>query len=126
DLAVNVNDLGIGVGTQSRERVMEDRCRPGRVEGWRFNLVHRSGLFEVLVDAGGDEGVVAVYGLLKHRARNRLPLIGIADTAGEFANRIRAEEEAVRIDIRRLWVPLLSCHRIGVENCPDRTAAVEL
>src|SRR5262249_20093875 len=90
DLAVDVDHLGVGCGSQARERVVQDRRRPRCVEGRRLDLVHRGRLVEFLVDAGGDEAVVAVHRLLQHRARHRLLLMGIADPAGEFADRISA------------------------------------
>src|SRR5215475_4183993 len=50
----------------------------------------------------------------------------IPDLAGELRDRVGAEEEAVGIDIRRLGVPFLPFRRGGIEDCPDRAAAVEL
>src|SRR5215470_6094929 len=126
DLAVDIDHLGVGGGSQARERVVQDRRRPRCVEGRRLDLVHRGRLVEFLVDAGSDEAVVAVHRLLQHRTRHRLLLIGIADPAGEFADRISAEEEPIWVDMRRRWVPLLPCNCIGVKHRPDRAAAVEL
>ena len=43
----------------------------------------------------------------------------------QFGERIGAEEEAgVDIDIGRRRIPFLAGHRIGVEDRPDRAAAV--
>jgi hypothetical protein len=53
-------------------------------------------------------------------------LIRIADLGGEFTDGVGAEEEAVGIDVRRFRVPLFPRRRIGIEDRPDRAAAVEL
>src|SRR5215470_5468945 len=52
DLAIDVDHLGVGSGSQSGERVVQDRCRPPRIEGRRLDLVHWGRLLEVLVDTG--------------------------------------------------------------------------
>src|SRR5258708_25175122 len=52
--------------------------------------------------------------------------MGMGDLAGELGAGVGAEEEAVRIAMRRLRVPLFPCRGVGIEDRPDRPAAVEL
>src|SRR6185369_1538481 len=51
---------------------------------------------------------------------------GILDPAGELGNRIAPEEISIGIDVRRLSLPFLARRAFGVEDRPDRPAAVEL
>src|SRR5215470_5587023 len=68
DLAVDVDHLRVGGGSQSRQRIVQDRRRPRREERRGLDLVHRCRLLEILVDASGDEAVVSVHGLQEHCA----------------------------------------------------------
>src|SRR5207237_9591466 len=46
--------------------------------------------------------------------------------AGELRDGFRAEEVTVWVDVRGVWVPFGARNGVGVENGPDRSAAVEL
>src|SRR5271168_106265 len=98
------------------------RC-PGSIEGWLGDLEQRLGLAEVLVLAGIDKRVVSRHARFKIFWWHRYALVFHHDLPREFANSFRAEEEAaIDIDVRRLRVPVLASHRVGIEDSPDRAA----
>ncbi len=125
-LATDVHDFAVGIGPQARECVVQDRGRPGRIERRLLDLVERRRLLEVSVGARRHEGIVAADGLLQDRARHRPLLVGALDLAGELRERVGAEEETIRIDVRGHGLPFLARRAVGVEDRPDRAAAVEL
>src|SRR6266851_2101586 len=59
DLAADIHDLRIRAGAQTRERVVQDRRRPGGIERRLLDLVERFRLLEVGIGARDDEGIVA-------------------------------------------------------------------
>src|SRR6185295_11309239 len=99
---------------------------PRRIERRLFDLVERRRLLEVRVRAGSDKAVVAVHGLLQRCAGDGRLLVRVLDAGGELRDGVGAEEIAVTVDVRRLRLPFLSGDSVGIEDRPDRAAAVEL
>src|SRR5262249_2280839 len=50
-LSADVDHLRVRVGAEPRQRVVQDRCRPGRVERRLGDRVQRGGFVEVDIDA---------------------------------------------------------------------------
>src|SRR5882672_2695336 len=125
-LAAHVEYLASRVDVEARQRVVKNRRRPRRVERRLLDLEHQARSPELRILAGVHVRVVSRDRVLERARRHRRELIGIGDLPRELRDGAGAEEPAVRIDVRRFRVPLLAHDRIGVEDGPDRAAAVQL
>jgi hypothetical protein len=126
DVAIHVDDLGFRIDPQSRKAIVEAGGGPCGVKRGGLNFVFGRGFTEIGVLTRIDEGIVASDGALKFMRGHGLFLILAANFACQFFEGVSAEEPAVRIDMRRLAIPLLALGCIGIENCPDRSAPIAL
>src|SRR6516165_3208701 len=103
---------------------MQDRCRPRGIERWLLDFVSGRWFAEVGVVIRLDERIVADYCLCERTGGHRLVLVGVGDSARQFCNGIGGEEPAVCVDVWRLGVPVLTSYGSGIEDRPNRPAAV--
>ncbi len=123
---MQVDDLRAGVDPDARIGVVKRRRVPRRIERRLGDLVHRPRLLEIGIDAGVDEGIVAFHRFAQGRAGHWPPLVRVDDPPCQFLDCVGAEEITGGIDVGRLHVPLFAGHGVGVEDRPDRAAAIEL
>ena len=127
DLARRVDDLRVGIGAHTRVGVVDAGGRPRGIEGRTLDLVERPGLAEVDVARPGvDERVVALDGAPEAVGGHRAPLVLVVDGRRELLDRVGLVEKPVGVDVRGLHVPSLPLDPVGIEDRPDRTAAVQL
>ena len=124
NVAVQVEDLTLGVDPQAGSGVVDDRCRPGGEERWGGKFIPWRGLAEVMVDAGVDEAVVALDRVDQVLRRHRHALMLHDDLGRQLGDAAGAEEVAVGIDVGRRWGPLLAFDGVSIEDRPYRAATI--
>ena len=124
DLVIAVDDLTLGVDLEAGQRVVKDGRRPCGMERRFLNFVHWSRLSELGIFSRVDVRVVLVHGLFQHVSWNWPQLIWVFDFSRQLRNRVRAEEPAIRIDVRRLGIPLFAHDGIRVKDRPYRATAI--
>ena len=103
---------------------MHVRRRPSGIERRRLDFVLRLWLAEIHVFARFDERIVALHGGLQNLPVHRLGLILVLNRGGQLRKRIRAEEIAVRIDVRRRRFPTFALDGVGIEDRPYRSGGI--
>src|SRR3989338_7922109 len=124
DLAIHVYHLALRIYSEAGARIVDEWRSPGSIEWGSLYLVLGCGFAEIRVRAGIHKGVVSGHRRLQGSAIHRSCLISVLDGGGEIRERVRAEEPAVGIDVRRRDLPPLPCHCVRVEDCPYRTGRV--
>src|SRR5205809_2068403 len=125
---MNVDDLTFGVRPEARERIVQTRGRPCGIKGWLLDFVWRARPLEVRVLSRIDERIKTFDRFPQSSARHRPQLMRIPfDLLRQFFQRVGAEEvPTFSINDWGLGAPFFSLHRLGVENRPDRSTAIQL
>ena len=126
DFAVHVDHLAVRIDAQAGAGVMHDRRRPGGIERRLGDLVQRLGLAEIVVDAGIDKGIVARDGV-----RESSPA---ASARAGISSRSSRRDRPMLPALKKKPASISTCggfgvhfsraDRVGIENRPDRTAAI--
>src|SRR5262245_55728763 len=91
-LTLHVQHLGLRVGPETGERIVDDGRRPRREKRGLLDLVPWGRLLEVCIDACVHEGVVPGDRFLQDGGWHRACLIGVGNPTSDVRNRVSAEE----------------------------------
>ena len=120
-----VDDLTPSVDPEARAGIVRRRRSPRRMEWGCLDLVRWRRFAEISIDTGVDEIIVAGDSGLQPRWRHGHTLVFHHDPRRQLGDRIGGEEKPLgAINMRRFGAPAFALRGGGVEDGPDRTAAI--